>query len=89
LPSVRKMLRVQDGDRVTVDFEGKIDGEVFAGGKAEDFQFIVGDGQMLKEFEEADPWHEVRREQDFPVGISRRLPRPGRGRQDRRFLWLR
>ena len=42
-----------DGDRVTVDFEGKIDGEVFAGGKAEDFQFIVGDGQMLKEFEEA------------------------------------
>ena len=43
----------QDGDRVTVDFEGKIEGEVFAGGKAEDFQFIVGDGQMLKEFEEA------------------------------------
>ncbi|MDP2000846.1 MAG: trigger factor [Rhodoferax sp.] len=43
----------QEGDRVMVDFEGKIDGEVFAGGKAEDFQFIVGDGQMLKEFEEA------------------------------------
>lgn len=43
----------EDGDRVTVDFEGKIDGEVFAGGKAEDFQFIVGDGQMLKEFEDA------------------------------------
>jgi trigger factor len=43
----------QDGDRVTVDFEGKIDGEVFAGGKAEDFQFIIGDGQMLKEFEDA------------------------------------
>ncbi len=43
----------QDTDRVTVDFEGKIDGEPFAGGKAEAFQFIVGDGQMLKEFEEA------------------------------------
>ena len=43
----------QEGDRVMVDFEGKIDGEVFAGGKADDFQFIVGDGQMLKEFEEA------------------------------------
>ena len=43
----------QDNDRVTVDFEGKIDGEVFSGGKAEDFQFIIGDGQMLKEFEEA------------------------------------
>ena len=38
---------------MTVDFEGKIDGETFQGGKAEDFQFIVGEGQMLKEFEDA------------------------------------
>ena len=43
----------QDGDRVTIDFEGKTDGETFAGGKAEDFQFLVGEGQMLKEFEDA------------------------------------
>jgi trigger factor len=43
----------QDTDRVTVDFEGKIDGEPFAGGKAEAYQFILGDGQMLKEFEDA------------------------------------
>ena len=43
----------QDTDRVTVDFEGKIDGEPFDGGKADDYQFIVGDGQMLKEFEAA------------------------------------
>ncbi len=42
-----------DGDRVTIDFTGKIDGEAFEGGKAEGFQFIVGDGQMLKEFENA------------------------------------
>ena len=40
-------------DRVAVDFDGKIDGEPFPGGKADDFQFILGDGQMLKEFEEA------------------------------------
>jgi trigger factor len=43
----------READRVTVNFEGKIDGEPFAGGKADDFQFIVGDGQMLKEFEAA------------------------------------
>ena len=43
----------EDGDRVTVDFEGKIDGEPFQGGKADDFQFLVGEGQMLKEFEDA------------------------------------
>ncbi len=45
--------QTQLGDRVMVDFEGKIDGEAFSGGKADDFQFIVGDGQMLKEFEDA------------------------------------
>ena len=45
--------RRQDGDRVAVDFEGKIDGEPFEGGKAEGFQFLVGEGQMLKEFEDA------------------------------------
>jgi len=40
-----------EGDRVTIDFEGKIDGEPFAGGKAEAFQFIVGEGQMLPQFD--------------------------------------
>jgi len=43
----------QDNDRVTINFEGKIDGEPFEGGKAEDFQFLLGEGQMLKEFEDA------------------------------------
>jgi trigger factor len=43
----------QDGDRATIDFEGKIDGEPFVGGKAEAYQFLVGEGQMLKEFEDA------------------------------------
>ncbi|MDI4632373.1 trigger factor [Pelomonas sp. V22] len=44
---------VVEGDRVTVDFEGKIDGEPFAGGKAEAFQFMVGEGQMLEAFDKA------------------------------------
>ncbi|MBQ6656365.1 MAG: trigger factor [Ottowia sp.] len=44
---------VEEGDRVSVDFEGKIDGEPFSGGKAENFSFIVGEGQMLKEFDDA------------------------------------
>lgn len=41
----------QEGDRVTIDFEGKIDGEPFAGGKAEGFQFVIGEGQMLEQFD--------------------------------------
>jgi trigger factor len=42
-----------DGDRVTIDFEGKIDGVPFDGGKAEGYQFLVGEGQMLEAFEKA------------------------------------
>ena len=42
-----------ESDRVTIDFEGKIDGEPFAGGKAEGFQFIIGEGQMLEQFDKA------------------------------------
>jgi len=43
----------QDGDQVTVDFKGTIDGEPFAGGEAEDYQLVLGEGQFLEEFEKA------------------------------------
>ncbi len=59
----------QDTDRVTVDFEGKIDGEPFAGGKAADFQFILGDGQMLKEFEDATRGMKSGESKTFPLAF--------------------
>ncbi|KAF1018747.1 MAG: Trigger factor [Paracidovorax wautersii] len=59
----------QDGDRVTVDFEGKIDGETFQGGKAEDFQFLVGEGQMLKEFEDAVRGMKAGESKTFPLAF--------------------
>ncbi len=59
----------QDGDRVTVDFEGKIDGETFQGGVASDFQFLVGEGQMLKEFEEAVRGMKAGESKTFPVAF--------------------
>ncbi|WP_207001536.1 trigger factor [Trinickia mobilis] len=43
----------QEGDRVTVDFVGQIDGVAFQGGSAEDFGFVLGEGRMLPEFEKA------------------------------------
>ncbi|MCU6433500.1 trigger factor [Undibacterium sp. Jales W-56] len=43
----------QNGDRATLDFVGKIDGVEFAGGKADDFAFVLGEGRMLPEFEAA------------------------------------
>jgi len=59
----------QISDRVTVDFEGKIDGEPFAGGKAADFQFILGDGQMLAEFEAATTGMKSGESKTFPLAF--------------------
>jgi trigger factor len=59
----------QDGDRLTVDFEGKIDGDAFAGGSATDFQFILGDGQMLKEFEDASRGMKLGESKTFPLSF--------------------
>ena len=58
---------VAEGDRVTIDFEGKIDGEPFAGGQAADFQFIVGDGQMLAQFDEAVRGMKAGESKTFPL----------------------
>lgn len=41
----------EDGDKVNIDFEGSIDGEVFEGGKAEGSDLILGSGQMIPGFE--------------------------------------
>ena len=41
----------EKGDRLTVDFTGRIDGEEFAGGAATDYSVLVGAGSMLPEFE--------------------------------------
>jgi trigger factor len=41
----------QDGDRVVIDFTGRIDGEVFHGGHATDFPVVIGQGAMLPDFE--------------------------------------
>jgi trigger factor len=59
----------QDNDRVTIDFEGKIDGEPFQGGKAEDFQFLLGEGQMLKEFEDAVRGMKSGESKTFPLSF--------------------
>ncbi|GAB4214144.1 MAG: trigger factor [Rhodoferax sp.] len=59
----------QDGDRVTVDFVGKIDGEAFEGGTAEDFQFILGEGQMLKEFEEGTRGLKINESRTFALAF--------------------
>ena len=40
------------GDKVTIDFLGKIDGAEFTGGKGENIAIVVGEGRMLPELEQ-------------------------------------
>ncbi len=56
-----------ESDRVTIDFEGKIDGVAFDGGKAEDFQFIIGEGQMLETFDKAVRGMKTGESKTFPL----------------------
>jgi trigger factor len=40
------------GDKVTIDFEGAIDGVPFAGGKGENIAIVLGEGRMLPDLEQ-------------------------------------
>jgi len=66
---VRDDRAAQDGDRVTLDFAGTIDGEPFDGGKAEKFPFVLGEGRMLPEFESAVRGLKAGESKTFPVAF--------------------
>ncbi len=57
----------QKGDRVTLDFKGEIDGVAFTGGASENYSFVLGDGSMLKEFDEAAVGMKVGETKSFPL----------------------
>ncbi|MGB7479321.1 MAG: trigger factor [Burkholderiaceae bacterium] len=59
----------QNGDRVTVDFTGTIDGVEFQGGKASDYVFVLGEGRMLPEFEAATVGLKVGESKVFPLNF--------------------
>ncbi|WP_062233760.1 trigger factor [Aureimonas sp. N4] len=42
----------ENGDRVTMDFVGKVDGEAFQGGSATDSNLVLGSGQFIPGFED-------------------------------------
>jgi trigger factor len=57
----------QDGDRLTVDFEGSLDGQPFPGGKGEDFPLVLGEGRLLPEFEAAARGMKAGEKKTFPL----------------------
>jgi len=48
----KKGTKAKDGDQVVVDFVGKVDGEPFEGGAAEDYPLTLGSGSFIPGFEE-------------------------------------
>ncbi len=68
-----RMVTVEDraaenGDTVVIDFEGFADGEAFEGGKAENFNLKLGDGQFIPGFEEAIVGHSTG--EDFTIDVT-------------------
>ena len=59
----------QNGDQVVIDFVGKIDGVEFAGGKAENFEYVLGEGRMLPEFEAATLGLKTGESKSFPLNF--------------------
>ena len=59
----------QDGDRVTIDFVGTLDGVAFDGGSANDFQFELAAGRMLPDFETGVQGARAGEERTFPVAF--------------------
>lgn len=47
-----KTVKAADGDQLTIDFVGKIDGEAFEGGSATDADLVIGSGRFIPGFEE-------------------------------------
>lgn len=57
----------EDGDKVNIDFEGKVDGVAFEGGSAEDQELELGSGSFIPGFEEGIVGHEIGETFDIDV----------------------
>ncbi len=58
---------VQDGDFITLDFDGSVDGVAFEGGKGQDYPLQVGSGSFIPGFEEQLIGAKVEEERDVNV----------------------
>ncbi|SDW32432.1 trigger factor [Litoreibacter albidus] len=67
----KKGSKSKDGDQVTIDFLGKVDGEAFEGGAAEDYPLVLGSNSFIPGFEEqlvgAKVDEDVEVKVDFPA----------------------
>ncbi|MCS5695248.1 trigger factor [Desulfofundulus thermocisternus] len=67
---------VEQGDFVTVDFEGRVDGETFEGGQATDYTLEVGNAGLLPGFEEQLIGMTINETRDIKVRFPEDYPKP-------------
>ncbi|MCE8536233.1 trigger factor [Ruegeria pomeroyi] len=63
----RKGSKAKDGDQVVMDFVGKVDGEAFEGGSAEDYPLVLGSNSFIPGFEEQLVGVKAEEEKDVTV----------------------
>ena len=51
-PRTGKSVKAKTGDQMVIDFSGRVDGEAFEGGQADDARLVLGGGQFIPGFEE-------------------------------------
>lgn len=66
----------KDGDQIVIDFEGKIDGEPFEGGSAENYPYILGTKRFFAEFEDALEGCQAGKDITCDVAMPENLPNP-------------
>ena len=76
--------KAETNDRVTVDFDGKIDGVPFEGGEGRDIEVILGSNTFIPGFEDQLLGRRGGREARDPCDLPRKLRGAGAGGQDRR-----
>jgi len=64
----------QPGDRVTVDFTGRIDGNEFPGGKGNAMAVVIGEGRVLPDFEAGLTGVSAGEQKSFPVAFPADYP---------------
>jgi len=67
-PKTGKTVKAKDGDMVVIDFIGRIDGEAFEGGTANDVELVLGSGQFIPGFE--DQLIDAKPESDLTVKVT-------------------
>ena len=74
----------RDTDRVTVDFDGTIDGQPFEGGSGENIPIVLGAGRMLADFEAGLLGARAGEQKHDRADVSAELRRAAAGRQEGR-----